>query len=146
MADLVTNRKARFNYHIIEKYEAGIELRGTEVKSCRANQISIQEGYITIEGGEAFLVGVHIAPYEQGNRENHEPLRRRRLLLHKKEIRKLKISIDAKGMTLVPLNFYLKKGKIKVGLGLGKGKDVSDKRNTSKERQDQIDIKRSMKI
>lgn len=145
MADLANNRKARFNYHILEKIEAGISLVGTEVKSCRDHQVSIAEGFIDIHNGEAFLVGVHIATYEQGNRNNHEPMRRRKLLLHKKEITKLKVAVDAKGMSIVPLNMYLKQGKIKVGIGLAKGKDANDKRDTVKARQDNIDISRAMK-
>ena len=140
--DLVTNRKARHEYHVIENLEAGIELQGTEVKSCRNRQISLQEGFISIDNGEVWLQNTHIATYEQGNRFNHDPLRKRKLLLHKKEIIRLKKQIEQKGMTLIPLSLYLKKGKIKVQIGLCKGKDKADKRETIKKREESIKIQR----
>ena len=140
--DLVNNRKARHDYHIVETFEAGIALQGTEVKSCRARQISLQEGFISIDDGEAWLQNTHIAQYEQGNRNNHSPLRKRKLLLHKREIIKLARSVDQKGMTLVPLSLYLKKGKVKVKIGLCKGKDKADKRDTIKKREENIRINR----
>jgi SsrA-binding protein len=140
--DLVNNRKARHDYHIVEKFEAGIALQGTEVKSCRARQISLQEGFISVENGEAWLLNTHIAQYEQGNRNNHSPLRKRKLLLHKKEIIKMAKAVDQKGMTLVPLSLYLKRGKVKVKIGLCKGKDSKDKRNTIKKREENIRINR----
>ena len=143
--DLIYNKKVHFEYQIIEKYEAGIELFGTEVKSCRLKKLSIAEGYISLEGGEAYLKQVNIAQYEQGNRNNHDPVRKRRLLLHKREIRKLKVAVEAKGMTVVPLSVYLKNGLIKVGIALCKGKDTHDKRQTIKSRQDDIKIQRIMK-
>ena len=139
---LANNKKARFNYHVVEKYEAGISLQGTEVKSCRDHKISLQEGFAAVEDGEIFLYNVHIAEYDKGNRNNHAPTRKRKLLLHKREIRKIQVGIEAKGMTLVPLSFYLKRGKIKVELGLCKGKNVVDKRETIKKRQDDIKINR----
>ena len=140
--DLVNNRKARHEYQIIETFEAGIALQGTEVKSCRGRQISLQEGFISVYDGEVWLENTHIAPYEQGNRFNHPPLRKRKLLLHKKEIVKLSRSVDQKGMTLIPLAIYLKKGKVKVKVGLCKGKDHADKRNTVKNREENIRINR----
>ena len=140
--DLAKNRKASHAYHIVEKIEAGIALQGTEVKSCRNRQISLQEGFIEIDKGETWLCNVHIAQYEQGNRNNHEPLRRRKLLLHKKEITKLAKAVDVKGMTLIPLGIYLKKGKIKIKVGLCKGKDSADKRETTKKRESDIRLQR----
>ena len=140
--DLVTNRKARHDFHVVECFEAGIALQGTEVKSCRARQISLQEGFIAIENGEVWLQNVHIAPYEQGNQFNHPPLRKRKLLLHKKEITRMAKQIDQKGMTLIPLSIYLKKGKVKVQVGVCKGKDRADKRETIKKREENIKIHR----
>lgn len=140
--DLVTNRKARHDYHIVESLEAGIALQGTEVKSCRNRQISLQEGFISIDDGELFLQNTHIAQYEQGNRFNHDPLRKRKLLVHKKELIRLKKQVDQKGMTLIPLSLYLKKGKVKVQIGLCRGKDKADKRETIKKREENIKIQR----
>ena len=140
--DLVTNRKARHDYHIVESLEAGIVLQGTEVKSCRNRQISLQEGFISIDDGELFLQNTHIAQYEQGNRFNHDPLRKRKLLVHKKELIRLKKQVDQKGMTLIPLSLYLKKGKVKVQIGLCRGKDKADKRETIKKREENIKIQR----
>jgi SsrA-binding protein len=140
--DLVNNRKARHEYQIIETFEAGIVLQGTEVKSCRARQISLQEGFISIYNLEAWLENTHIAPYEQGNINNHVPLRKRKLLLHRREIVKMKKGIDQKGMTLIPLSLYLKKGKVKVKLALCKGKDSKDKRDTIKKREVGIRLNR----
>ena len=139
---LAENRKARHEYLIIETYEAGIELKGTEVKSCRNRQLSIQEGFIEIDKGEAWLNKVHIAHYEQGNQFNHEPMRVKRLLLHKKEIVKIAKAIDTKGMTLIPLKVYLKHGKVKISIGLCKGKDQADKRNSIKKRESDIKLNR----
>ena len=140
--DLANNRKARHDYHILESFEAGIVLQGTEVKSCRQRQISLQEGYIGITKGEVWLENVNIATYEQGNRNNHNPTRHRKLLLHKKEIAKLAKAVDVKGMTLVPLSFYLKKGKVKVKIALCKGKDQADKRETLKKRDSDMRTRR----
>jgi SsrA-binding protein len=140
--DLANNRKARYEYHITETFEAGIALEGTEVKSCRARQISLQEGFISIENDEIWLQNTHIAQYEQGNRNNHAPLRKRKLLLHRREITKLNKAVEQKGMTIIPLALYLKKGKIKVKVGLCKGKDNVDKRQTIKKREDNIRLDR----
>ena len=140
--DLVKNRKARHDYHVVENFEAGIALVGTEVKSCRARQISLQEGFISITKKEVWLENVHIAKYEQGNQFNHSPLRQRKLLLHKKEIERLIKQVDQKGMTLIPLSMYLKKGKVKVQIGLCKGKDKADKRESIKKREEGIKIQR----
>jgi SsrA-binding protein len=127
---IATNRKASFEYFLMEKFEAGIALQGSEIKSIRAGQISIQEAYVDLpEGQEAWLVESHIAPYEQaGTYFNHEPKRRRRLLLHKKQIRELWNSVRMKGMTVIPTRVYLKDGRAKVEIALAKGKKAYDKR------------------
>jgi SsrA-binding protein len=128
---LATNRKATFEYFLLEKFEAGLALQGSEIKSIRAGQISIQESYVDIENGEqAWLVEAHIAPYAQANRFNHEPRRKRRLLLHKKQIRELWDNIRIKGMTVVPTRVYLKNGRAKIEIALAKGKKAYDKRET----------------
>ena len=143
--DIAKNKKAYFQYQILEKYEAGIVLVGTEVKSCRAYQISMQEAFATIENNEAILHQVHISPYDKGNRFNHTPNRKRKLLLHKREIIKIKKALEADGFTLIPLKFYLKKGKVKVSLGVCRGKKLHDKRETIKKRQSQRDLARIKK-
>ena len=129
-----TNKKARFNYEIIEKIEAGIALKGTEVKSIRNRNVSIGESYAQIKDDEVFLHNLHISPYEQGNRENHDPIRVRKLLLHKREIKKLVARTQQKGLSLVPLSIYLRKGKIKVELAIGRGKRLVDKRESIKKK------------
>lgn len=131
---LANNRKARHDYHILDTIEAGIELRGTEVKSARAGEINLAGGYAQIQDGEAFLLHVNIAPYVSGNRFNHDPERPRRLLLHRREIRRLQGRVEQEGQTLVPLRCYLKHGIIKIELGLGKGKVQWDKREAIKRR------------
>ncbi|MCC5909630.1 MAG: SsrA-binding protein SmpB [Clostridiaceae bacterium] len=127
---LATNKKARHDYFIEETYEAGIELKGTEVKSIRQGKINIKEGYARVENSEVFLYNVHVSPYEQGNIFNVDPIRPRKLLLHKSEIRKLIGYIQQKGYTLVPLSVYLKNGRVKIALGVAKGKAQHDKRQT----------------
>lgn len=141
---LAKNKKAFHDFAVLERYEAGISLTGTEVKSCRARNITMLDSYVRILDGEAVLLNVHIATYEQGNQFNHDPKRKRPLLLHKREILKLFQKIREKGLTLVPLKFYLKKGLIKVELGLCKGKTKGDKRDTLRERQDTKDVRRVM--
>ena len=140
-----TNKKARFNYEIIEKIEAGISLKGTEVKSIRNKNVSIGESYAQIKGNEVFLHNLHISPYEQGNRENHDPIRVRKLLLHKQEIKKLVSKIQLKGLSLVPLSIYIRKGKIKVELAVGRGKRLVDKRESIKKRAVDREIARIVK-
>lgn len=125
---LATNKKARHDYFIDEVYECGIELKGTEVKSIRQGCINLKEGYASVDNSEVFLKQVHISPYEQGNRFNVDPLRVRKLLLHKSEIRKLIGATTIKGYSLVPMRMYLKNGKVKLELGLAKGKKLYDKR------------------
>jgi len=127
---LAVNRKARHDYFVIESYEAGIELRGTEVKSVRDSLISLAGGFARVEEGEVILRNVNISPYEFGNRFNHDPLRPRRLLFHKKEIHRLQTQTELKRHTLIPLRVYLKRGLVKVEVGLCKGKQQQDKRET----------------
>ena len=125
---LATNKKARHDYFIDEVYEGGIELKGTEVKSIRQGRINLKEGYASVDNSEVFLKQVHISPYDQGNRFNVDPLRTRKLLLHKAEIRKLIGATTIKGYSLVPMSVYLKNGRVKLELGLAKGKKLYDKR------------------
>ncbi|MEW6285064.1 MAG: SsrA-binding protein SmpB [Chloroflexota bacterium] len=144
---VATNRKAGFEYFLLDKFEAGIALQGSEIKSIRAGQISIQESYVEIENGEqAFLVEAHIAPYEQANRFNHDPRRKRRLLLHKKEIRKLWDQVRIKGMTIVPTRVYLKNGRAKVEIALAKGKKAYDKRASIAKRDEARSAERETRV
>ncbi|NVM03414.1 MAG: SsrA-binding protein SmpB [Candidatus Helarchaeota archaeon] len=125
---VTTNRKARHDYHIIDSYESGIILKGTEVKSIRNGNVNLKDSYAVIKDGEVFLLNMHVSHYKQGNIFNHVPLRDRKLLLNKREIKKLLGKVQEKGMTLVPLKLYFKKGRVKVELALAKGKKVYDKR------------------
>src|ERR1044071_2133700 len=144
---VVTNRKAYHDYFIEEKFEAGIMLQGTEVKSIRDGRVNLQDSYASVKGGEAFLHHCHISPYSHGNIMNHEPLRTRKLLLHRKEINKLMGRTMQKGLTLVPLRMYFNPaGKAKVELGLGKGKHDYDRREDIKGREARRDVERAMKI
>lgn len=126
---VANNKKAYHDYFIEEKYEAGIELFGTEVKSIRMGKCSIKEAFVNIDHGEAFIEGMNISPYEKGNIFNREPLRKRRLLLHKKEIMKLAGQVQAKGYTIMPLQVYFKNGRVKIEIGLARGKKLYDKRD-----------------
>ena len=126
------NKKARHRYHIEDTIEAGLVLLGSEVKSLRRGRVSLKEGYVRLEEGESWLVDVHIPPYEQANRQNHEPLRPRKLLLHKREIQRLFGKISRQGYTLVPLRLYFRRGKAKLEIGLGRGKKLHDKRQDQK--------------
>ena len=141
----VINRKANYDYEIIDTYEAGVVLTGTEIKSIRLGRITLKDSYAIIKNNEIFLLNVHISSYEQGNRFNHDELRTRKLLLHKKEIIKLKEKIDKEGFTIIPLKLYFVKGKVKILLGLAKGKKNYDKREAIKkkdiERQIATDLK-----
>ena len=140
------NRQARHLYEILETYEAGIELKGTEVKSIRAGKVNLRDGYALLRNGEAWLINVHISPYDaSGEYFNHDPRRTRKLLLHGREIRKLIGQVEQKGLTLVPLKMYMKGSFVKVSLGLGKGKKLHDKRDAIKKRDDQRDMARAMK-
>lgn len=140
------NRQARYLYEILETYEAGIELKGTEVKSIRDGKANLRDGYALIRNGEAWLLNVHISPHSTASAYfNHDPRRTRKLLLHKQEIRKLIGKVEQQGLTLVPLKMYLKKGFVKITLGLGKGKKLHDKREDLKQRQDKREMARAMK-
>lgn len=140
---VATNRKAKFEYFLLETFEAGISLQGSEIKSIRAGQMSLGEAYVKIDMKEAWLINAHIAPYEQANRFNHDPLRERRLLLHKKEIRKIWEAIRQKGMTVVPVEVYLKDGRAKVEIALAKGKKLYDKRDALAQRDQEREMSRS---
>ncbi|MCL5961359.1 MAG: SsrA-binding protein SmpB [Chloroflexi bacterium] len=142
---VATNRKAYHDYFIAETYEAGLALTGTEIKSVRAGKVSLREGYAKIERGEAWLVGVHIAPYEQGSYYNPDSRRSRKLLLHRSEIDRLRGKLDERGLTLIPLRVYLKGGRAKVELGLARGKKLYDKREAIAERDAKRQIERAMK-
>lgn len=143
--ELVSNRKATYNYEILETFEAGIALQGTEIKSLRDNGGSLQEAYIKVIKNEVWLVGCTIAPYRYGNIHNHEDRRDRKLLMHKREIDQLRTSVQEKGLALIPLSFYLKKGRVKVRLAIGKGKKSEDKRSAIKERDDKRRMDQAMK-
>jgi SsrA-binding protein len=141
---LATNRKARHNYHILESLEAGICLGGTEVKSIRNRELSLDEAFAQEKNGEIYLHNMHVRAYSHGNLFNHEPIRIRKLLLHKREIRKLAAAASKQGLTIVPLDVHLRKGKIKVQIGLAKGKNVSDKRETLKKKDADMEARRAM--
>ena len=144
MSDIATNRKARRDYLISDKYEAGIELKGTEVKSIRAGKVNISESYARVDKGQLWLYNCDIHPYEQASHEFHVPLRNRRLLLHKREIRRLESVTEQQGLTIVPLRLYWKNRKVKVDIGVGKGKDQRDKRQDLKERAHQREVDREL--
>jgi SsrA-binding protein len=139
---VITNRKARHEYFILENYEAGIALRGTEVKSLRLGDGNLNDAYAMLTNGEVWLLNMHISPYEHGNINNHEPRRERKLLLTKKEIRRLIVKTGEKGLTLIPLRVYFKKGKAKIEIGLAKGKKTYDKREDIKRREHEREMER----
>ena len=142
---VATNRKAFHEYHILEEFEAGIQLRGSEVKSIREGKASLKQSYILIRRGEAWLRGAHIASYSHTGYEGHEPVRDRKLLLHKKEIIKLKSNTEKKGMTIIPLSIYLKGSWIKLTLGVGRGKKLHDKRQADKQKSIRKEINSALK-
>ncbi len=139
------NRKAFHDYYVEERYECGIELFGTEVKSMRAGKVSLKESWAAVRKGEVWVDGMHISPYEQGNQFNRDPLRPKRLLLHKAEIRKLDSLVARQGYTLVPLEVYLKDGRMKLQLGLCKGKQEHDKRESAAKKDAQREIQRALR-
>lgn len=143
--DLISNKRATFNYQILDTFESGIALQGTEIKSLRDHGGSLQEAYIKVISNELWLIGCNIAHYKYGNIHNHEERRDRKLLMHKREIAKLKEATQEKGLTIIPLAFFLKDGRVKVRVGLAKGKNVVDKRETIKERDDKRHMDRVMK-
>jgi len=140
---VASNKKAKFEYFLLEHFEAGIELRGSEIKSIRAGNISLTESYIEVDGRQAWLTNAHIAPYEQANRYNHDPRRPRRLLLHKREIRELWNSVRQKGVTIVPVRVYLKDGIAKIDIAIAKGKKLYDKREEIARRDMQREVERN---
>ncbi len=142
---IAPNKKARHDYFVMESYEAGIELFGTEVKSIRRGQVNLKDSYCFIDKGELFATGIHISPYEQGNIFNKDPLRIKRLLMHKKEINKLLGLVTQQGLTLVPLSMYFKGSRVKLEIGLCKGKKLYDKRDSEAKKQAGRDIERAMK-
>lgn len=144
-SDLVSNKRATFNYEILETFECGIVLQGTEIKSLRDHGGSLQEAYVKVISNEVWLVGCNIAKYRFGNIHNHEEKRDRKLLMHKREIAKLKASTQEKGLTIIPLAVFLKDGRAKVKIGLAKGKNTIDKRETIKERDAKRHIDKVMK-
>ena len=143
--EITSNRKAFHEYFVLERFESGIELAGTEVKSIRAGNVNLKDAFCTIKDGELFVRGMHISPYEHGNIFNKDPVRPRRLLMHKREIVKLNARIMQDGVALIPLSLYFKDSRVKVELGLCKGKKLHDKRDSEAERQTRRDIDRIMK-
>lgn len=139
------NRKANFEYHLLDRYEAGIALLGSEIKSIRAGQVSLSDAYVRIDGKEAWLVNAHIAPYELANRFNHDPLRERRLLLNKREIKTLWDAVRQKGVTVIPVQMYLKDGLAKLEIASAKGKRLYDKRETIAKRETEREMARRSK-
>lgn len=143
--EITSNRKAFHEYFVLERFEAGIELAGTEVKSIRAGNVNLKDAFCTVKNGELFVRGMHVSPYEQGNIFNRDPVRPRRLLMHKREILKLNARIMQDGVALIPLSLYFKDSRVKVELGLCKGKKLHDKRDSEADRQSKRDIDRIMK-
>lgn len=139
---LATNRKAKFEYFLLETFEAGLALRGSEIKSIRAGQISLVEAYVRVDAQEAWLMDAHIAPYVQANRNNHDPLRPRRLLLHKKQIREMWNAVRQKGVTVVPTRVYLKDGRAKIEIAVARGKKLHDKRQAIAKRDAERELRR----
>lgn len=142
---IVDNRRARHDYHLLERIEAGVVLTGTEVKSLRDGRASLQQAYAEVRGEEAWLVGAHISVYEQGNLANHDPDRDRKLLLHRKEIASLAGKVAQRGLTLVPTKLYFKHGRVKVELALGRGKEQRDKRRDIAKREADRQMERALK-
>lgn len=142
---IAVNRKARHDYFVVEALEAGIALVGTEVKSLRAGEVNLKDAWVELENGELYVLGMHISPYEKGNIFNRDPVRKRKLLVHRREIRHLVQEQKLQGYTLIPLQLYFKRGKVKVELGVCKGKKMYDKRATMAERDAKRDIDRAMK-
>ena len=142
---IATNRKARHEYQFHDTFEAGLVLLGTEIKSIRAGRVSLQEGFVSFEGGEAWLVDVHIAPYDPASQQNHEPRRRRKLLLHRREIDRLQGRVQEKGYTVVPSRLYLKDGRAKIEIALARGKKQYDKRQTIANRDSKRQVERAVK-
>jgi SsrA-binding protein len=143
---IASNRKANFEFFLLEHFEAGIALQGSEIKSIRAGQISLAEAYVQVDGKEAWLIGAHIAPYDPASRYNHDPVRPRRLLLHRREIKGLWDAVRQKGVTIVPVKVYLKEGRAKVDIAVAKGKKLYDKRHEIAKRDLEREIDRKQRI
>jgi SsrA-binding protein len=141
---VASNRKARHEYFVLESIEAGIVLTGTEIKSIREGKVTLTEAYARIENGELWLIGAHISPYSHGNRQNHDPDRPRKLLVHRSQIADIREATEQKGMTTVPLRMYLKQGRAKVEIGIVRGKKLYDKRDSEAERESRRDIERAI--
>lgn len=142
VVSVARNKRARFDYHLLERFEAGLVLTGTEVKSLREGKASIADAYGVVRDGEVFLLNAHIQPYARGGYVNHEPTQTRKLLLHRREIRRLIGAVERQGLTLIPLELYFKKGVAKVALALAKGKKLHDKRDTEKQRDAEREMAR----
>jgi SsrA-binding protein len=142
---VTTNRAAYHDYHILETFEAGIQLTGTEVKSAREGRVNLKDAYAMVRDGEAWLHNAHISPYSHGNRENHEPTRSRRLLLHRREIERLRSRVEEKGLTVVPTKFYFKNGFIKCELAVARGKKLYDKRETEARKTQEREARAALK-
>lgn len=142
---IAKNRRARFDYAILDTWEAGIVLTGSEVKSLRDGKANITDAYAIIKDGEVYLLNLHVSPYEKASFFNHEPTRTRKLLLHKKEIKKMIGSVERQGLTLIPLELYFKRGRAKVAIALGKGKQMHDKRQDLKRKDDERDMQRAVR-
>ena len=142
---IARNKRARHDYHILETWEAGLVLTGTEVKSLRAGKATLTDAYGIVKDGEVWLLNLHISPYEQGNQFNHEPERTRKLLLHRKEIKRLIGAVERQGLTLIPLDLYFKHGIAKVTMALGKGKQLHDKRESARERDAERELAREFR-
>ncbi len=145
MADVATNRQARHRYDLLERWEAGLVLTGTEVKSLRGGKAQIKDGYASVKDGEVWLHNVHIPPYSPASRENHEPERSRKVLMHRREIERLIGKTREKGLTLVPTRLYFQNGRAKVEIALAKGRDVGDKRQAIKEREMKREMERAIR-
>jgi SsrA-binding protein len=142
---VASNRKAFHDYYVLDRFEAGIELFGTEVKAIRAGEVNLKDSFCFVKGGELFVRGMHVSPYEKGNIFNRDPMRPRRLLMHRNEIRKLEAAVMRDGMAIIPLSLYLKDSLVKMELGLCKGKKLHDKRDAEASREAKRDIERTMK-
>ena len=143
---IASNKKALHDYFVLQKLEVGLELMGTEVKSLRGGRANLKDSYVAIEGGQAYLLGAHISPYSHGNIANHDPERKRRLLLHKREIEKLHEQIQEKGLTVVPLRLYFKASRVKAEIAVVRGKKLYDKRETEKRREQEREAAAAMKV
>ena len=142
---IASNRKAYHDYFVLETYEAGIELYGTEIKSIRNGKVNLKDSFCSVDNGEMFVIGMHISPYDHGNIFNRDPMRKKKLLMHKKEIIKLFTQNQQQGLSIIPLKLYIKKGRAKLEIGLCKGKKLHDKRNVAAEKEANRSIERALK-